>query len=272
MAAHQGMECDMSAKADWDANQYLRFEDERTRPPLDLIQRVGLRAPTRCIDLGCGPGNSTELVAARFPDAEVTGLDSSPDMIEKARKRLPQLSFVLANLDDWSAGPDYDLIFANAVLQWLPDHASLFPRLAGALKPGGQLAVQMPNNLAEPSHVAMAETAAEGPWAGRLVEAAAARAPMGSFSDYRRWLAAAGCTVDLWQTTYVHALAGHDAIVEWFKSTALKPYLDPLPADEREGFLARYKERIAPAYPVEPDGKVLLRFPRLFILATRSGA
>ncbi|WP_353186768.1 trans-aconitate 2-methyltransferase [Bosea sp. (in: a-proteobacteria)] len=266
------MDCDMAAKPDWDAEQYLRFEDERTRPSLDLLQRVRLAAPARCIDLGCGPGNSTELVAARFPQAEVSGLDSSPDMIEKARKRLPGLAFDLADLAGWSADSRYDLIFANAVLQWLPDHAALFARLAAALKPSGVLAVQMPDNLAEPSHRAMAETAAEGPWAARLAGAAEARVSIGSFSDYRRWLATAGCTTDLWRTTYVHALNGADAIVEWFRSTGLKPYLDPLPAEQRAGFLARYRERIAQAYPAEPDGKVLLRFPRLFIVATRAAA
>jgi trans-aconitate 2-methyltransferase len=257
----------MNARVDWDAQQYLRFEDERTRPSIDLIQRVRLERPQRCIDLGCGPGNSTELVASRFPDALVEGLDSSPDMIEKARKRLPQLSFVLANLESWSAQGSYDLIFANAALQWIPDHAALFKRLARALRPGGVLAVQMPNNLSEPSHVAMAEVAAEGPWAARLADAGSAKAPIGSYSDYRRWLMEAGCAVDLWQTTYVHALAGPQAIVEWFKSTGLKPYIDPLPADERAAFLGEYQARIARAYPVEPDGKVLLRFPRLFILA-----
>lgn len=261
----------MTARVDWDANQYLRFEDERTRPSIDLIGRVGLTAPARCIDLGCGPGNSTELVAARFPQARVEGLDSSPDMIEKARRRLPGLNFEHGDLSAWAPEAAYDLIFANAVLQWLPDHAELFPRLARALRPGGVLAVQMPNNPAEPSHVAMAEVAAEGPWAARLARAREAKAEIGSFSDYRGWLMGAGCTVDLWQTTYVHALHGHDAIVEWFKSTGLKPFVDPLPADERPLFIARYRERIAAAYPVEPDGKVLLRFPRLFILATREG-
>lgn len=260
----------MTGKVDWDAAQYLRFEDERTRPSLDLIQRVRLADPQRCIDLGCGPGNSTELVAARFPGAAVEGLDSSPDMIEKARRRLPQLSFTLADLDEWSADGRYDLIFANAVLQWIPDHAALFTRLARALRRGGALAVQMPNNLAEPSHVAMDEVAAEGPWAARLANARSAKATIGSFSDYRRWLMDAGCEVDIWQTTYVHALAGHDAIVAWFRSTGLKPYVDPLAGDEREAFLARYREKIAACYPVEPDGKVLLRFPRLFILAVRT--
>jgi len=259
----------MVGKVDWDANQYLRFEDERTRPSLDLIQRVRLEDPRRCIDLGCGPGNSTELVAARYPDAAVEGLDSSPDMLDKARKRLPHLSFTLADLAQWSADGRYDLVFANAALQWIPDHPALFGRLARALAAGGVLAVQMPNNLAEPSHVAMDEVAAAGPWAARLANARASKAEIGAFGDYRRWLMAAGCHVDIWQTTYVHALAGHEAIVEWFKSTGLKPYIDPLGPDERAAYLARYRDKIAAAYPVEPDGKVLLRFPRLFIVATR---
>ncbi|KRE18231.1 trans-aconitate methyltransferase [Bosea sp. Root381] len=261
----------MPSHVDWNAEQYLRFEDERTRPSIDLIQRVRLADARRCIDLGCGPGNSTELVAARFPGAAVEGLDSSPDMIEKARKRLPELSFVLADLESWEAQARYDLIFANAVLQWIPDHERLFARLTRGLTPGGVLAVQMPNNLSEPSHLAMSEVAAEGPWAQQLARAGEAKAPIGSFSDYRRWLAAAGCEVDLWQTTYVHALKDHDAIIEWFKSTGLKPYIDPLPAEQRAAFLERYRERIARAYPVEADGKVLLRFPRLLILATRRG-
>jgi len=261
----------MNAKPDWDATQYLRFEDERTRPSIDLLARVPLADPKRCIDLGCGPGNSTELVAQRFPNAATVGLDSSPDMLEKARKRLPTLSFVLDDVANWSDAAGYDLIFANAVLQWLPDHEGLFPRLARSLKPGGCLAVQMPNNLAEPSHVAMREVAAEGPWAERLGAAKAERSAIGSFGDYRRWLMAAGCRVDIWQTTYVHALAGAEAIAEWFKSTGLKPYLDRLTAEEQADFIARYLARIAPAYPVENDGKVLLRFPRLFIVAVREG-
>lgn len=259
----------MNARTDWNADLYLRFEDERTRPSVDLIQRVRLGAPRRCVDLGCGPGNSTELVAARFPDAVVEGLDSSPDMIEKARKRLPNLSFQIADLQDWTAQGPYDLIFANAVLQWIPDHAGLFSRLARSLARGGVLAVQMPNNLSEPSHVSMAEVAADGPWAQSLTAAGDAKAPIGSFSDYRRWLDEAGCDADLWQTTYIHALASHQSIVDWFMSTGLKPYIDPLADAEREVFLERYKDRIAKAYPTEFDGRVLLRFPRLFIVATR---
>ena len=261
----------MTAKPDWDASQYLRFEDERTRPPADLLARVPLSEPKRCIDLGCGPGNSTELVARRFPKALTEGLDASPDMLEKARERLPDLSFVLGDVATWSDAAGYDLIFANAVLQWLPEHEALFPRLARSLAPGGCLAVQMPNNLMEPSHVAMREVAAEAPWAEKLATAKAERSAIGSFGDYRRWLAAAGCRVDIWQTTYVHALAGIEAIAEWFKSTGLKPYLDRLTPAEREIFIERYLEHIAPGYPVESEGKVLLRFPRLSIVAVREG-
>lgn len=135
--------------------------------------------------------------------------------------------------------------------------------------PGGVLAVQMPNNLSEPSHVSMAAVGADVPWAERLADAGKAKAPIGSFSDYRRWLAEAGCDTDLWQTTYVHALASHQAIVDWFMSTGLEPYIDPLPEAQRALFLDRYRERIAKTYPAEPDGRVLLRFPRLFILATK---
>ncbi len=213
-------------QADWNADLYLRFEDERTRPSIDLIQRVRLDQPTRCIDLGCGPGNSTELVAARYPSARIEGLDSSPDMIEKARKRLPNYEFGLADLGAWVAPEPYDLIFANAVLQWIPDHERLFKRLAASLTSGGVLAVQMPDNLSEPSHVSMEEIAAERPWAEQLAHAADAKASIGSFSDYRRWLQQVGCDVEIWKTTYVHALNGHQAIVDWFMSTGLKPYVD----------------------------------------------
>jgi trans-aconitate 2-methyltransferase len=256
--------------ADWSPGQYLKFEDERTRPSIDLLARVPLAGARRCVDIGCGPGNSTELIAARFPDADVSGLDSSPAMISKARERLPSLAFETADIQIWAPVERYDLIFANAVFQWVPDHATLLPRLAGLLNPGGCLAVQMPNNMDEPSHRLMREVAAAGPWAGTLAAAAGAREEIGSFEDYYAWLCTAGCRVDIWQTTYVHALAGAAAIVEWFKSTGLRPYLDPLAPEEREGYLARYLAAIGQAYPEQSDGKVLLRFPRLFFVAQRT--
>jgi trans-aconitate 2-methyltransferase len=255
---------------DWRPDQYLKFEDERTRPSTDLLRRVPLTQAHRCIDLGCGPGNSTELLLERFPEALVSGLDSSPSMTSKAQERLPGLSFEIADVSTWEPSERFDVIFANAVFQWVPDHPTLLARLASFLNRGGCLAVQMPNNHDEPSHRLMREIAQVGPWAEKLTAAAAAKEEIGSFDAYYGWLLSAGCTVDIWQTTYVHALDGAAAIVEWFMSTGLRPYLDPLSADERAEYLAQYEARIAEAYPAQADGKVLLRFPRLFFVAQRA--
>jgi trans-aconitate 2-methyltransferase len=254
---------------DWSSAQYLRFEDERTRPALDLLRRVPLERPRRCVDLGCGPGNSTELLVRRFPEAEVTGLDSSADMVAAARRRLPAVRFEEADLATWTTSERFDLIFANAVLQWLPSHAALLPRLASQLAPGGWLAVQVPDNLKEPSHVLMRDVAARQPFAAKLAAAAAARTPIGTFADIYGWLVPVCRSIDLWRTTYVHALDGPSAIVEWVKGTGLRPFLDPLTEAERHAFLVAYQAAIAAAYPLQADSKVLLPFPRLFIVAQR---
>jgi trans-aconitate 2-methyltransferase len=254
---------------DWNAGQYLKFEDERTRPSVDLLRRVPLATAQNCIDIGCGPGNSTELIVDRYPEARVSGLDNSSAMLAKARERLPALMFEEENIQSWQPNERFDLIFANAVLQWLPDHPSLLTRLVSFLTLGGCLAVQMPNNLDEPSHQLMEQVAIEGPWANKLSSASAAKEKIGSFEDYYSCLQKARCTVDIWQTTYVHPLAGAGAIVEWFKSTGLKPYLDPLSPEERTEYLGRYQVEIAKAYPTQTGGRVLLRFPRLFLVAQR---
>jgi trans-aconitate 2-methyltransferase len=255
--------------ADWNPGQYLKFEDERTRPSHDLLRRVPLAQAGRCVDLGCGPGNSTALLVERFPRAAIIGVDTSPGMIAKARERLPTLTFEQADISAWEPDERVDLIFANAVLQWVPDHSNLLPRLASFLSPGGCLAVQMPNNQDEPSHRLMRAVAQAEPWAGKLRSATAARETIGSLEAYYGWLLEAGCHVDIWQTTYVHPLDGAAAIVAWFKSTALRPFLDPLSSGETSAFLARYEAEIAGAYPAQGDGKVLLRFPRLFFVAQR---
>ncbi|TGD95496.1 trans-aconitate 2-methyltransferase [Methylobacterium nonmethylotrophicum] len=256
--------------ADWDAGQYLKFADERTRPAADLLARVPLATAAQVVDLGCGPGNSTALLAARFPSAAITGLDSSPAMLAQARRTLPGLSFVEADLAAWAPDAPQDLIFANAVLHWLPDHARLLPRLAGFLAPGGCLAVQMPDNLDEPSHRLMRDVAEDAPFRSLLAEAADARTTLGSFRDYDAWLSRAGCTVDLWRTTYVHPLPGHRGIVEWVRSTGLRPFLAPLDGPAQADYLARYEAALAQAYPAQDDGRVLLPFPRLFLVARRA--
>lgn len=254
----------------WSARQYTKFEDERNRPIRDLLAQIHTLPVASAVDIGCGPGNSTELLQARFPQAAIAGMDSDADMIAAARKRLPAIPFELADIATWQPSASYDVILSNAVLQWLPKHETLMPSLVGKLTRGGSLAVQMPDNLDEPAHVLMREIAAAGPWAGKLANAAGSRAPRHDADWYYRVLRGSAASIDIWRTTYHHALAGGAAaVVEWFKGSGLRPFLAPLDEAEREAFLARYQEAVAGAYPAMPDGTVLLPFPRLFFVATR---
>lgn len=254
----------------WSARQYTQFEDERTRPVRDLLARVLEREVTAVADLGCGPGNSTELLRARFPGAAVLGLDSSADMLAAARQRLPGVEFVLGDIAAWQGSQRYDVLLANASLQWVPDHRALLPALLERLAPGGQLAVQMPDNLDEPAHQLMRKVASTGPWAAKLRAAGEARAPPRGAAWYYGALRELGARVDVWITIYHHPLpGGASAVVEWFKGSGLRPFLDPLDEGERAEFLGRYEAGIEEAYPAQEDGTVLLPFPRLFFVATR---
>jgi trans-aconitate 2-methyltransferase len=254
---------------DWSARQYLKFEDERTRPPRDLLAQVPLLRPRLVVDLGCGPGNSTELLVERFPQSEVVGLDSSPDMLRKARERLPKCTFVEADIESWAADPRADLLFANASFQWIPDHPQLLRRLLEALPAGGVLAVQMPDNAREPSHMLQREVAASGPWADNPEMRAAPRSDLLPPKAYYDLLKPVCTRIDIWHSIYNHVMATPQAIVEWFRGSALQPYLSPLGAAAREQFLAAYTEKVVAAYRPRVDGKVLLKFPRLFIVAVR---
>jgi trans-aconitate 2-methyltransferase len=251
----------------WSANQYVAFEDERTRPVRDLLSALPDIPAQRVIDLGCGPGNSTELLAARFPGAAVSGIDSSPDMIAAATRRLPQVQFAIGDIEIWKDLGPFDVILANAVLHWVPDHSTLLPALIAKLASGGGLAIQMPDNLDVPAHRLMREIAENGPWAMTLAEASKSRTPLASADGYYEMLRPLCSRVDVWRTTYYHALSGGaGAVVEWFKGSGLRPYLDPLDAASRAAYLERYTAAVARAYPALADGSVLLPFPRLFIV------
>jgi trans-aconitate 2-methyltransferase len=254
----------------WSAKQYVAFEDERTRPVRDLLAALPPIDAHSVIDLGCGPGNSTEVLAACYPQANISGIDSSSDMIEAARRRLPHVSFAVADLQAWKDEGPFDVILANAVLQWVDNHESLLPRLIERLAPGGALAVQMPDNLEEPAHRLMRQVAADGPWAATLAASSAARPPLAGAAWYHELLRPLCSKVDLWRTTYYHFLrGGAEAVVEWFKGSGLRPFLEPLDAAQRREFLEFYTAAIAKAYPKVADGSVLLPFPRVFLTAIR---
>ncbi|KAE8760402.1 trans-aconitate 2-methyltransferase [Paraburkholderia madseniana] len=258
----------MTSSTNWQAKQYVLFENERTRPVRDLLAAVPATDVRVAVDIGCSPGNSTEALAARLPGAAVSGMDSSADMIAAAARRLPQFQFEVSDIETWDAPGPYDLILANAVLQWVPNHEQLFPSLVKKLAPGGNLAVQMPDNLDEPAHRLLREIAADGPWANKL---RGVERTMRYGADWYYALLKPLCArVDVWRTVYHHPLAGGaDAVVEWFKGSALRPFLAELDDSEEGVFLSRYRDAIARAYPAQADGTVLLPFPRLFIVATR---
>ncbi len=254
---------------DWSAKQYLKFEDERTRPPRDLLAQVPLQRPHCVVDLGCGPGNSTELLLERYPHSEVFGLDSSPDMLRKARERLPNCKFIEADIATWKPEPGTDLIFGNAVMQWLPDHPAIMRRHLESMAPGGVLAIQMPDNTREPALRFQREVGENGPWSDHPEIKAASRDDLPSPEAFYDLLKPVCTHLDIWHTVYNHVMKSPEAITEWFKGSSLQPFLSPLDAAMREKFLAAYTAKIVSAYKPRYDGKVLLRFPRLFILAVR---
>jgi len=257
---------------DWNPALYRRYEDERTRPAQELLARVPHPAPRHVVDLGCGPGNSTELLVQRYPQAQVTGIDNSQAMIENAQERLPGTAFALGDIARWEPAPGAapDLIYANASLQWVGGHEQLIPRLFDCLAPGGVLAIQMPDNRQEPTHRLMREVAADPRWSGAIGDPNAVRTELLGFGSYYDLLAPRAAHLDVWHTVYQHVMPSAAAIVEWVRATGLKPFIDPLAESQRSAFLAEYERRVESAYAVHTDGRRLLAFPRLFIVAQRS--
>jgi trans-aconitate 2-methyltransferase len=256
----------------WNADQYLQFARERTRPARDLLARIEIDLPGRVIDLGCGPGNSTELLTERWPRSEICGLDSSSAMIDAAGRKHPEIRWALGDIADWAGATEgmFDVVFSNAALHWVPDHARLYSALLGRVAPGGALAVQVPANLDSPAQLAMRELAASADWQRVLPPEGVRQWYVHDVGFYYDCLAPAAQRVDLWTTEYIHILPSAAAVVEWYKGTGLRPFLDALPTDgHRDAFLAEYLALIARDYPLRQDGRVLFPFRRLFVIAYR---
>lgn len=254
----------------WDPAIYSAFAQPRLRPALDLLARIHVADPLRVVDLGCGTGNVTRLLAARWPQAQVIGVDSSPEMLSAARQGAGAVEYVQDDMGEWTAESPVDVLFSNAALHWLGGHGVLFPRLLSMVTPGGVLAVQMPHNHYAASHTLMAEAAEAGPWR-HVLAPLAGRFPVFEPSFYYDLLAPLAASVDIWETEYLHVLEGEAPVVAWTMGTALRPLLAALDGNPAwtEGFLAEYGRRIAAAYAPRADGKTLLPFRRLFLVAKR---
>jgi trans-aconitate 2-methyltransferase len=253
----------------WDPAQYLRFANERMRPALDLLAQVPLDAPARVVDLGCGAGNVTAILKQRFPEADVVGVDGSPAMLEKARATVPDCRFEAADFFQWQPREAPDLIYSNAALHWVDRHPTLFPRLLSCVAPGGVLAIQMPTMHDTPLRrlpVEIAASARWNEWLSGIVSAPDILSP----TEYWDLLRPHATSLEIWQTTYMHALSGENAVMEWASGSSLRPFLDRLPGEQKEAFRQAYAEAVRPHYPRRADGTTILPFQRLFMVARQA--
>ena len=252
---------------DWDPSNYLRFEDYRTRPAMDLVSRVRVAAPETVIDLGCGPGNSTQVLRDRWPAGRVLGLDSSPGMISAARERHPGQDWALGDIAAWSSDEPVDVVFSNAALQWVPNHARLVPHLFAQVAPDGALAFQIPSREYSSVQSLIESVADDAAWAS-LMKGARSALTIEEPHVYYDLLAPVARAVDMWETVYHQVMESPAAIVDWISSTGLRPYLDALDAEEeRRQFISLLVQRVASCYPQRSDGMVLFPFRRLSVIA-----
>lgn len=251
----------------WNPGQYLRFSDERTRPAIDLCSHIEIESPRLVVDLGCGPGNSTAVLRRRWPRARITGVDNSPEMIAAARAACPDGEWVLNDLATWTPDHAFDVVFSNATLQWVPDHAPLVERLFGYVTEKGALAFQIPAETYAHVRTLIHEIAADPAWCVRMARPLTVLTMEPAAFYYDR-LAPLARSMDVWETEYLHVMDSPAAIVDWISSTGLRPFLRALTTEsERTRFLARLRRRVAESYDIRPDGKVLLPFKRIFVIA-----
>ena len=252
----------------WNPSQYLRFADERGRPFVDLVSRIGVDASS-VVDLGCGPGQLTPVLRARFPEASILGVDSSTDMIERAESENvdPRARYEAADVAGWQPTGPVDVITSNALFQWVPDALGVIERLADHVGPGGAFAIQTPHNFDAPSHRLLHEISSTGPFAEFTEDLHEDRGTEGA-ADYLALFAGLGWSVDAWETQYQHVLAGDDPVFEWISGTGARPILQALPDDLREQFVGEYKRALREAYPRRDVGTVL-PFTRVFCVAVK---
>ena len=252
----------------WNPQQYLKFSGHRLRPAVDLLMRILDFEVKSIADLGAGAGNVTRLIRERWPEAIVTGVEGSAEMVAAGKKAAPEVEWLQQDLGSWRPTQQYDVIYSNAALHWLPGHAKLFPALMEKVAPGGILAVQMPRNFGAPSHVLIGETALNGPWRKQL-EHLVTPPPVEAPGFYHNLLAPSSQNIDIWETEYLQILEGDNPVKEWTKGTWLTRYLDVLQGDEKLAFEAAYGARVAKAYPRNATGQTLFPFRRLFMVAQR---
>ena len=251
---------------DWNSNQYAKFEKERTQPSVDLIHRIHI-SPKLILDIGCGPGNSTKQLSASFSAADILGIDSSDNMLDKARCSYPYLKFqkcvIPVELDRIGT---FDLIFSNACLHWVADHQSLFPKLMDKLHPGGMLAVQMPLVQNAVFYRVLEELIAEDKWKRlRDIHVFHNQSPDKTYDI----LSGISKEVTMWDTTYYHIMPSHGSIIDWYKGSGLRPYLDALSKAEEAEFLCDLLRRMKNRFPVQSDNSIILKMPGLFFTAMK---
>jgi trans-aconitate 2-methyltransferase len=251
----------------WDPDKYHQFQKERFAPFEDLSAMLHVRPGMEVIDLGCGTGELTARLADLLPESQVLGIDNSLEMLERARKvEMPGLTFRQEAIEEVQGA--WDLVFSHAVIQWLPDHASLVPRLFSLVRPGGQLAVQMPSNHDHPTHRLILETAAEEPFRTAL-GGWARRSPVLSIAGYAELLYRAGAQdINVIEKVYPHILESPQALADWTSGTALVPYFERLNGEMRERFMERYRSRLEEIWPTGP---VFYGFRRILFSAHKAG-
>ncbi len=254
-------------KQDWNPQLYLKYKNERTQPSIDLVSRIIIDNPGTVIDIGCGPGNSTQILYERWPKSIITGLDNSPGMIKKAISDYPDQNWILSDISNADLKDKYDVVFSNAVIQWIPGHEQLIKNLFSITAKGGALAIQIPMFKNMPLGRSIEEVSKKDKW-NQYTKGCEDLFTYHNYSFYYDVLGQYAGNIDIWETSYVHTMDSHEAILEWIRSTGLKPYLDRLENDTvKNEFETEILEEIKKKYPLQKNGKVLFPFIRLFFIA-----